>query len=256
LEELHKSAIRTVHIFARRGPEHVAFTSPELRELPKLEHTDVEIGESDIEDALKRVSELEEIPKDVKSNLDAMMAIAKSDKRGNERKLIFHFLASPIEIKGRDRVEEVVFAINEVRNGRVEKTDRTHSVKTGLVISAIGYQAEPITGIPFKSGIVEHENGQVIGTNIFVVGWAKRGPSGVIGTNKSDAAAVMELLTSKLQNPKDYFDLAKYLASKGVVHISQGNWEKLNSAEVSAGESSGKPRVKFTDRKEMLGFAG
>ncbi len=256
LEELHKSAIRTVHIFARRGPEHVAFTSPELRELPKLEHTDVEIGESDIEDALKRVSESEEIPKDVKSNLDAMMAIAKSDKRGNERKLIFHFLASPIEIKGRDRVEEVVFAINEVRNGRVEKTDRTHSVKTGLVISAIGYQAEPITGIPFKSGIVEHENGQVIGTNIFVVGWAKRGPSGVIGTNKSDAAAVMELLTSKLQNPKDYFDLAKYLASQGVVHISQGNWEKLNSVEVSAGESSGKPRVKFTDRKEMLGFAG
>lgn len=256
LEELHKSAIRTVHIFARRGPEHVAFTSPELRELPKLEHTDVEIGESDIEDALKRVSELGEIPKDVKSNLDAMMAIAKSDKRGNERKLIFHFLASPIEIKGKDRVEEAVFAINEVRNGRVEKTDGTYSVKTGLVISAIGYQAEPITGIPFKSGIVEHENGQVTGTNIFVVGWAKRGPSGVIGTNKSDAAAVMELLTSKLQNPKDYFDLAKYLASKGVVHISQGNWEKLNSAEVSAGESYGKPRVKFTDRKEMLGFAG
>ena len=256
LEELHKSAIRTVHIFARRGPEHVAFTSPELRELPKLEHTDVEIGESDIEDALKRVSELGEIPKDVKSNLDAMMAIAKSDKRGNERKLIFHFLASPIEIRGKDRVEEVVFAINEVRNGRVEKTDGTHSVKTGLVISAIGYQAEPITGIPFKSGIVEHENGQVTGTNIFVVGWAKRGPSGVIGTNKSDAAAVMELLTSKLQNPKDNFDLVKFLASKGVVHISQGNWEKLNSAEVSAGENSGKPRVKFTDRKEMLGFAG
>jgi ferredoxin--NADP+ reductase len=256
LEELHKSAIRNVHIFARRGPEHVAFTSPELRELPKLEHTDVEIGECDIEDALGRVSKAGEIPKEVKSNLDAMMAIAKLDKKGHARKLNFHFLASPIEIRGKGRVEEVLFAVNEVRDGKVLKTESTYSIKAGLVVSAIGYEAEPIAGIPFKSGVVEHENGQVIGTNIFVVGWAKRGPSGVIGTNKSDAAAVMELLTSKLQNPKDNFDLVKFLASKGVVHISQGNWEKLNSAEVSAGESFGKPRVKFTDRKEMLGFAG
>jgi ferredoxin--NADP+ reductase len=256
LEELHKSAIRNVHIFARRGPEHVAFTSPELRELPKLEHTDVEIGECDIEDALGRVSKAGDIPKDVKSNLDAMMAIAKLDKKGHARKLNFHFLASPIEIRGKERVEEVLFAVNEVRDGKVLKTESTYSIKAGLVVSAIGYEAEPIAGIPLKSGVVEHENGQVIGTNIFVVGWAKRGPSGVIGTNKSDAAAVMELLTSKLQNPKDNFDLVKFLASKGVVHISQGNWEKLNSAEVSAGESSGKPRVKFTDRKEMLGFAG
>ena len=256
LEELHKSAIRNVHIFARRGPEHVAFTSPELRELPKLEHTDVEIGECDIEDALGRISKSGEIPKEVKSNLDAMMAIAKLDKKGHARKLNFHFLASPIEIRGKERVEEVLFAVNEVRDGKVLKTESTYSIKAGLVVSAIGYEAEPIAGIPFKSGVVEHENGQVIGTNIFVVGWAKRGPSGVIGTNKSDAAAVMELLTSKLQNPKDNFDLVKFLASKGVVHISQGNWEKLNSAEVSAGESFGKPRVKFTDRKEMLGFAG
>ena len=256
LEELHKSAIRNVHIFARRGPEHVAFTSPELRELPKLEHTDVEIGECDIEDALGRISKSGEIPKEVKSNLDAMMAIAKLDKKGHARKLNFHFLASPIEIRGKERVEEVLFAVNEVRDGKVLKTESTYSIKAGLVVSAIGYEAEPIAGIPFKSGVVEHENGQVIGTNIFVVGWAKRGPSGVIGTNKSDAAAVMELLTSKLQNPKDNFDLVKFLASKGVVHISQGNWEKLNAAEVSAGESSGKPRVKFTDRKEMLGFAG
>jgi ferredoxin--NADP+ reductase len=256
LEELHKSAIRNVHIFARRGPEHVAFTSPELRELPKLEHTDVEIGECDIEDALGRISKSGEIPKEVKSNLDAMMVIAKLDKKGHARKLNFHFLASPIEIRGKERVEEVLFAVNEVRDGKVLKTESTYSIKAGLVVSAIGYEAEPIAGIPFKSGVVEHENGQVIGTNIFVVGWAKRGPSGVIGTNKSDAAAVMELLTSKLQNPKDNFDLVKFLASKGVVHISQGNWEKLNSAEVSAGESFGKPRVKFTDRKEMLGFAG
>jgi ferredoxin--NADP+ reductase len=168
----------------------------------------------------------------------------------------FHFLASPIEIKGKDRVEEVVFAINEIQNGKVVETDKSYSVKAGLVVSAIGYQAEPIAGIPFASGRVENTDGRVGETNMYVVGWAKRGPSGVIGTNKSDAAAVMELLTTKLNSPKVNFDLITFLRTRGVVHVSQGNWEKLNSAEVAAGESAGKPRVKFTDRKEMLGFAG
>jgi ferredoxin--NADP+ reductase len=103
---------------------------------------------------------------------------------------------------------------------------------------------------------VEHKDGRVGETNMYVVGWAKRGPSGVIGTNKSDAASVMELLITNLESPKDNFDFLTYLRERGVVHVSQGSWEKINAAEVSAGENSGKPRVKFTDRKEMLGFAG
>ena len=254
LEKLHQSLIRTVHVFGRRGPEHVAFTSPELRELPKLEHTDVEIGECDIEDALSRVNAIGDVPKDVKSNLDAMMAIAKTPKKGSARNLNFHFLASPLEIKGRDRVEEVIFAVNEVKDGKVVKTDHTYTVKTGLVISAIGYQAEPIPGIPFKSGIVQHTDGRVSGTNIYVVGWAKRGPSGVIGTNKSDSADVIQLLISDLKSPTSGSGIESILAAKGVVHISQAHWTLINNAEVSKGEPLGKPRVKFTDRKEMLGF--
>ena len=202
LVELHKSAIRQVHVFGRRGPEHAAFTSPELRELPKLEHTDVEIGECDITDALERATAQGELPKDVKSNLDAMLLIAQTPKKGNERKLNFHFLASPIEIKGKDRVEEVVFAINEVRDGKVVTTSDTYSVKAGLIISAIGYEADPIPGIPYSGGKVANEDGQVENSNIYVVGWAKRGPSGVIGTNKSDAASVMELLVANLKEPK------------------------------------------------------
>ena len=256
LAELHKSAIRQVHVFGRRGPEHAAFTSPELRELPKLEHTDVEIGECDITDALERATAQGELPKDVKSNLDAMLLIAQTPKKGNERKLNFHFLASPIEIKGKDRVEEVVFAINEVKDGKVVTTSDTYSVKAGLIISAIGYEADPIPGIPYSGGKVSNKDGQVENSNIYVVGWAKRGPSGVIGTNKSDAASVMELLAANLKEPKSKMDLASTLKNRGVVHVSQGSWEKLNAAEVAAGEGLGKPRVKFTDRKEMLGFAG
>ncbi|NCV43741.1 MAG: glutamate synthase subunit beta [Actinobacteria bacterium] len=254
LAELHKSAIRQVHVFGRRGPEHVAFTSPELRELPKLEHTDVEIGECDIEDALERVSTQGELPKDVKSNLDAMMLVARTPKKGNERKLNFHFLASPIEIKGKDRVEEVVFAINEVKDGKVVTTSDTYSVKTGLIISAIGYEADPIPGLTYVDGKVSNVDGHVENSNIYVVGWAKRGPSGVIGTNKSDAAGVMELLVSNLREPKPKVELSEKLQERGVIHVSQGAWEKINASEVAAGEPLGKPRVKFVKREEMLGL--
>ncbi|NCX76363.1 MAG: glutamate synthase subunit beta, partial [Actinobacteria bacterium] len=254
LAELHKSAIRQVHVFGRRGPEHVAFTSPELRELPKLEHTDVEIGECDIEDALERVSIQGELPKDVKSNLDAMMLVARTPKKGNERKLNFHFLASPIEIKGKDRVEEVVFAINEVKDGKVVTTSDTYSVKTGLIISAIGYEADPIPGLTYVDGKVSNVDGHVENSNIYVVGWAKRGPSGVIGTNKSDAAGVMELLVSNLREPKPKVELSEKLQERGVIHVSQSAWEKINASEVAAGEPLGKPRVKFVKREEMLGL--
>ena len=256
LEKLHDSKIRTVHVFGRRGPEHAAFTAPELRELPKLEHTDVEIGECDIEDAIKRAEAQGEVPKDVRSNLDAMKAIAKTPKAGHERNLNFHFLASPIEIKGKDRVEEVIFAVNKIENGKVVQTDDRYSVKAGLIISAIGYESEPIQGVPYENGKVKNVEGRVANSNIYVVGWAKRGPSGVIGTNKSDAAAVMEHLKSDLISPKNKTGVSELLSQRGVIHISQANWELLNAAEVSAGTQSGRPRIKFTDRKEMLGFAG
>ena len=254
LEELHKSSIRTVHVFGRRGPEHAAFTAPELRELPKLEHTDVEIGECDIKDAIERASAEGELPKDVKSNLDAMALVAQTPKKGNERKLNFHFLASPIEIRGKDRVEEILFAINEVKDGKVVPTQDTYTVKAGLIISAIGYEADPIPGLKYSGGKVLNTDGRVADSNIYVVGWAKRGPSGVIGTNKSDAAGVMELLVNNLHAPKPRLDLGELLKERGVLHVSQSTWEKINATEVAAGEPLGKPRVKFVKREEMLGL--
>ena len=164
-------------------------------------------------------------------------------------------LASPIEIKGENKVEEIIFAVNKVQDGKVIQTEEIFTVKAGLIVSAIGYESEPIQGIPYTNGKVENVEGRVRGTNIYVVGWAKRGPSGVIGTNKSDAATVIEHLISDLREPKIKSSIINLLKDRGVVHISQGNWEKLNSAEVAAGSSSGKPRIKFVDRKEMLGFA-
>jgi ferredoxin--NADP+ reductase len=239
---LKESRIREVVISARRGPEHAAFTSPELRELPKLEHTNVLMAKSDIEAAIARAGA--EIEKDTKSNLDAMLLISEKEATSHARTMKFQFLATPVEIKGSDRVEEVIFQ----KTGEDEK----FSIKCGLVITAIGYEAASIPGIPYERGKVVNNEGRV-GENMYVVGWAKRGPSGVIGTNKSDASDVMKLLVEDLGNAKSSGDIADLLAGKN--HVSQLKWEAINASEVAAGEPLGKPRKKFVRREDLLNIA-
>ena len=241
IDALKKSNIRKVYISARRGPEHAAFTSPELRELPKLEHTNVIINKSDIGAAIARAGDTPE--KDVKSNLDAMLLIAENPKSEHERTMEFLFQHTPKEILGIDRVEGVVYS---TPNGDV-------TIKCGLVITAIGYQAQGIEGVPYENGKVVNSDGRV-NDNLYVVGWAKRGPSGVIGTNKSDAAAVMELLASDLATPKNAGDISELLTHQVVV--TQEHWQKINETEVAAGEAKGKPRVKSVERTELLNHAG
>ena len=243
IDALKESAIREVVISARRGPEHAAFTSPELRELPKLEHTNVLMNKSDIEAAIIRAGDA--VEKDTKSNLDAMLLISEKESTSHERTMKFQFLATPIEIKGAGKVEEVVFQ----KTGSDEK----FTVKCGLVITAIGYEAASIPGIPYQSGKVVNTDGRVK-ENLFVVGWAKRGPSGVIGTNKSDASDVMKLLVEDLKSSKDNGDVNDLLKDKKFV--SQSHWEAINAAEVAAGEPLGKPRKKAVLREELLGLGG
>jgi ferredoxin--NADP+ reductase len=121
------------------------------------------------------------------------------------------------------------------------------------VITAIGYQALGIDGIPYENGKVVNNDGRV-NENVYVVGWAKRGPSGVIGTNKSDAAAVMQLLVEDLKSPKNAGDISELLTHHIVV--SQEHWQKINEAEVAAGEPHGKPRRKSVQRADLLKHAG
>ena len=241
IDAFKHSNIRKVYISARRGPEHAAFTSPELRELPKLEHTNVVIRKEDIETAIARAGA--EPEKDVKSNLDAMLLIAENPKSEHERTMEFLFQHTPKEILGTDRVEGVVYS---TPNGDV-------TIKCGLVITAIGYQAQGIDGVPYENGKVVNTDGRVK-DNLYVVGWAKRGPSGVIGTNKSDAAAVIELLVSDLQSPKNKGDVSELITHQVVV--TQEMWQKINEAEIAAGEPKGKPRVKSIERSELLKHAG
>jgi len=237
IDAFKASAVRDVYISARRGPEHAAFTSPELRELPKLEHTNVVINKEDIDSAIVRAGA--EPEKDVKSNLDAMLLIAESQKSEHERTMRFLFQHTPKQILGTDRVEGVVYS---TPSGDV-------TIKCGLIITAIGYQAAGIDGVPYENGKVVNTDGRV-SENLYVVGWAKRGPSGVIGTNKSDAAAVVELIINDMKSPKNAGDISDLLTNQIVV--DQSAWQKINEAEVAAGEPKGKPRVKSVKWDELL----
>jgi len=246
---LHQSKIRHVILCARRGPEHAAFTAPELRELAKLEHTNVIIDAREIHQAITRVGESAE--KHVASNLDAMLHVAENGRNSSERTLEFRFLLAPQEIRGQEKVESVIFSQNQVLDQKVSATGEISTIETGLVISAIGYEAEPIEGITYEAGRVRNENGAVADTNLYVVGWAKRGPSGVIGTNKSDASDVIDLLISQLSpEPKFSEDITELLAGK--VIVDQSAWERINAAEVAAGEPLGKPRKKVANHAELV----
>ena len=236
---LKKSKIRKVYICARRGAEFAAFTAPELRELPDLEHTNVIISKDEINGAITRVGA--EPEKHVKSNLDAMLNIANNENHPHDRTMEFLFQHVPTSINGNGKVESITFKTPEG-----EKT-----VNCGLVISAIGYQPQEAHGLKVEGSKLSNTDGH-ISENLFVVGWAKRGPSGVIGTNKSDAAEVMKSLVEKLPAaPKKTFDLAGELGAK---IVSQSIWEKINQAEIAAGEPLGKPRLKAVSREELFGL--
>jgi len=250
LKVFKASKIRKVIICGRRGPEHAAFTAPELRDLPKLEHTDVYIDQVQIDQASLRVEQMGEVEKDLKNNLEAMRLIAEHSKKGVERKMEIRFLAAPIEIKGSTKVEDIVFAMNEIKKGKVVASGNTFSIKAGLVVTAIGYDAAEYPGVKIENGRIANIAGHVE-HNIYVAGWAKRGPIGVIGTNKSDSAGVVDLIIDSLKEPKNSVGIESLLKSGHEV-IDQIGWEKINASEVISGELAGKPRKKEVDWERLI----
>ena len=250
LLELKQSSIRTVIICGRRGPEHAAFTAPELRDLPKLKNTDVYIDLQQVNSAISRYSEINEMEKDLKNNLEAMKLIAEQPKKGVNRKLEIKFLALPLEIKGKDKVSEVIFSANKVTGKNVSVTDQTFSIKAGLVISAIGYDAVEYPGIKIENGRIPNIAGHVE-HNVYTTGWAKRGPTGVIGTNKSDSSDVVDLIIENLKTPKVSEGITALLKSTHEI-INQTSWEKINAEEIISGQILNKPRLKMPSRLKLI----
>jgi ferredoxin--NADP+ reductase len=250
LTVLKSSKINKVIICGRRGPEHASFTAPELRDLPKLEKTEVYIDQAQLAEATQRTKQIGELEKDFKTNLEAMQSIVNNSKKGMDRKLEIKFLVAPIEIKGINKVEEIVFAMNEVKDGKVVTSDKIFSIKAGLVVSAIGYDSIAYPGIKIENGRIANIAGHVE-HNVYVTGWAKRGPIGLIGSNKSDSSDVVDLVISNLKEPKNNSGIEGLLRS-GHKIIDQVGWEKINASEVISGELAGKPRIKLVEWERLI----
>ena len=254
LSVFKSSKIKNVIICGRRGPEHSAFTTSELRELSKLNNIDVEIDKEQIYAANSRVHQRDEIERETRNNLEIMEFIAEQNKKGFDKKIIIKFLVTPIAIKGKENVEEIIFEINKIDSGKVSGTEKTFSIKAGLVVTAIGYGVDAYSGVKVEDGRITNIAGHVE-HNVYVTGWAKRGSVGVIGTNKSDSTDVVDLMLLNLNEPKKSIGIEKLLKSGHQV-VSQIGWEKINAAEIITGEMLGKPRLKITDWNRLKSLGG
>lgn len=265
LERLRDSAVTDVHVLIRRGPQHVKFTPAELRALAKLDDVEVRVHD----DGLLAAGVEEPGERRMRQNIETLTAWAADPPgAGGRRRIHLRFLRSPARLVGDDegRVAAVEIERNEVGDdGRVRGTGETDTVDAGLVVRAIGYAGEPIAGLPFDeaTGTVPHEAGRVMlgGEPVrgsYVAGWIKRGPTGVIGTNKGDGAETAASVLADLPDlgcpPRPGGDaVLERLREFGIEPVLWDDWRRLDAAEIALGERrGGTERVKIAERAAML----
>jgi ferredoxin--NADP+ reductase len=273
IEELAGSKIREIVVFGRRGPAQAAFTNPELRELGELTDADciVDASELELDEISERYIAGEDASPTHKRNVEVLRELAGSASGGKRKRVILRFLSSPVEIKGEGKVESIVIGKNRLveEDGRVraEDTGEREELECGLVFRSVGYTAVPIEGVPFDEarGTIANERGRVLGDDgepvpgVYTAGWIKRGPSGVIGTNKKDASETVAMLredfdANRLPEPADPDPVAieRLIAERDHEAVTYEGWEAIDAAETAAGEPHGRPRVKLVRIAEML----
>lgn len=268
LELLEPRGIEEVVIIGRRGLLQATFTSPELRELGEmksLENVDVVIAPEELAGITD--ADVEAAGKHAKANHKVLSGYVGREQHPGNRRIVFRFHTSPIEIRGEGRVEEIVLGRNELvtdEQGRVSARDtgEREVLPVDLVVRAVGYRGVPTPGLPFdeRSCTIPHADGRIEGTrNQYVVGWIKRGPSGVIGSNKSDSQATVDTLAADLAAAEladvdaDHdVQLLKWLLSRQPELITNEHWQLIDAHERSSGEPHGRPRVKLVSVAEML----
>jgi ferredoxin/flavodoxin---NADP+ reductase len=271
LKSLHDQGVEEVLIVGRRGPLQAPFTTLELRELGQLEglaDVDVVVDPADLADISD--ADVEAAGKTVRNNIKVLRGYADQAPSGAKRRIVFRFRTSPIEIKGEDKVESIVLGRNELvsdENGRVvaKDTGEREEVPAQLVVRAVGYRGVPTPGLPFdeKRGTIPHTGGRVDGSrNQYVVGWIKRGPTGVIGSNKSDSQETVDTLIEDLSGAElaDFGEnhsqvLVEWLVERQPKLVTDDHWKLIDEHERSAGEPGGRPRVKLTNVAELLRIA-
>jgi ferredoxin--NADP+ reductase len=276
LEVLAESRVREIVVLGRRGPAQAAFTNPELLELGEMTDADVVVDPCDVElDPLSRAwLESDAAHTTARKNVEILTGYAGRRPVGKSRRIVLRFLVSPVEILGRERVEGIRFCRNELvpdDNGqlRARATDVVEELECGLVFRSIGYRGTPLAGLPFdeRRGVIPNDGGRILNgdrprTGEYAVGWIKRGPTGIIGTNKRDAQETIKLLLEDLDAGRllepadpDRDSLEALLAERAPEHVTYAGWEAIDRAEKSAGEPYGRPRVKLCTFDELLAAA-
>jgi len=271
IDALAGSAIREVVVLGRRGPGQAAFTNPELRELGELEDVDVVVDAEQLEAALA-VSD-PDMNATAKRNVEILRGYAQRPSRGASRRIELRFLRSPLELIGDRRVQALLVARNQLVDGdagslKAAATGHRETIETGLVLRAIGYRGLPLAGVPFdgRRGTIANEHGRVIGDDgpavgEYAVGWIKRGPSGVIGTNKKDAQETVDVILADVEAGRVLTpalavnDLQDLLIARKTGVVGYDGWERIDRHERARGEPAGRPRVKLTRLGEMLRIA-
>ena len=275
LDELSESHIENIWIVGRRGPLQAAFSPTELREFTELNDAKalVEAKELDLDDESLSIFELN-ASKDSKKNIEILKHISIKEVNTKKKKVHFLFLLSPTEIIGHNKVHKIRFERNKlVKNDdgslRSQNTEKTIEYEADLIFRSIGYRGKPLPGLPFdqKSGTIPNYLGQVkdsgnlnsLRKREYVAGWIKRGPSGVIGTNKQDAVETVHrmfdtFLTNNMQPMKktSMHEIVSLLKSRNVEFVSFAEWKILDNHEKEVGKIEGRPRVKETTVEKML----
>jgi len=278
---LAAARIQHVTMLGRRGPLQAAFTNPEVRELGQLPGADIAVRPEEIAlDPLSREALEQADDRSLRKKMEILEGFAAGTPAGRDRTLTLRFLVSPTELIGDDHAH--VRAMRIVRNTlvrgdggalRPRPTDTVEELPVDLVFRSVGYRGLPIPGLPFddRRGVVPNDAGRVVDPDrertpvpgIYVSGWIKRGPSGVIGTNKPDALETVRTMLADL-------DAGSVLtpatpdpeAARAVVETRQpgritwDDWQRLDTLERAAGEARGCPRVKFTSAAEALAALG
>jgi len=272
LKKLRDSQVKRIHVLARRGPAQAKFTNPEIKELGELAEADVIINPADL--VLDEVSQASlESDRTATRNLETMQELAERGATGKPKQIHFHFLRSPVELCGDTAVKSMRMEVNELHpteSGYItcDGIGSFETLDVGLVFRSIGYRSVPIPGVPFydKWGIIPNEKGRVTATHKgevipgeYVVGWAKRGPTGVIGTNKPDSVETVAAMVEDVKNLTPVTDakaapgaIVALLKERGADYFTFEDWLKLEAIENERGKAEGRPRVKFTSEAEML----
>jgi ferredoxin/flavodoxin---NADP+ reductase len=275
IEAFAGSGVKEILVLGRRGPAQAAFTNPEVRELGEMANADIDIDAAEMElDELSREwLESDDADPTNRRNVEIFTDFSQREPEGKPQKIALRFLRSPVEIQGDGRVERIVVGRNELQrddSGRIRAVDtgERETIECGLVLRSIGYKGIPIEGIPFDQGrglihnelgrVHDGEGNQVAG--LYAVGWIKRGPSGVIGTNKKDAQETVDELFADLEAGKvpeaelagDRSSIETLLTERVPDHVTFEGWQAIDATEVEAGKPHGRPRVKLCKVDELV----